>query len=255
MSIWNRRDFLAGSISAATALTLPRPVLALGEDSKFTVARLKYAGDWNPRANGARRILAEVSKATSVEVRHEPIDLDPEDKRLFYHPFVWWAGTGSFAPLSEKARNALGRYLRSGGLLLVDDAEGIPGQGFDQSVRREIKEILPEHPLERLPEDHALFRSFFLVPPERAMGRLASRPFVEGITIDNWTPLIYTMNDLGGALARDPFGNWEYDCVPGGELQRSWALRLAVNVVLYSLTANYKKDQIHVKEILRRRRR
>ena len=75
------------------------------------------------------------------------------------------------------------------------------------------------------------------------------------MTIGDWTPVVYTSNDLGGALERDPFGNYRFDCSPGGEEQRSWATRLTVNLVLYALTVNYKKDQIHVEAILRRRRR
>lgn len=251
----SRRKFIATGAGALGALSLPSLAYSLGDETKFTVTRLKYDGDWNPRPNAARRILVEVAKATSVEVSHEPVDLEPDDKAIFYNPFVWWAGTREFPPLSKKARTNLGRFLRFGGVILADDTEGLPDGGFDKSIRREIAAILPEVQWGRLPDDHALFRSFFLVPPEKAWGRLAVRSYVEGITIGKWTPLIYTMNDLGGALARGPFGDWEYECMPGGPNQRSWAQRFAVNIVLYALTANYKKDQIHVKEILRRQRR
>lgn len=251
----DRRSFIAASVAAAAAALTPRWARAFGEESKFTITRLQYSGDWNPRPNAARRLLVEVAKATSVEVRHEAVDLRADDRRIFHTPFIWWAGSSEFPPLSADARANLGRYLRFGGVLLADDTEGVSGSGFDKSFRREMAAILPEVKLERLPDDHALFRSFFLVEPNKAIGRLATHPYVEGVTFGNWTPVIHTLNDLGGALARDPFGNYEFDCVPGGLEQRGWALRFAVNIVLYALTANYKKDQIHVKEILRRQRR
>jgi len=40
--------------------------------------------------------------------------------------------------------------------------------------------------------------------------------------------------------------------VPGGELQREMALRFGVNLVMYTLTGNYKADQVHVPAILER---
>ena len=168
---------------------------------------------------------------------------------------MWWTGTGEFPPLSLKAREQLNRFIRFGGFVLADNTQGAPGQGFDKSFRREIEEILPGATWSHLSNEHSIFRSFFLLTSEKALGRLASRPFIEGISLNDSTPLIYSMNDLGGALARDPFGNWEYDCIPGGEKQRSLALRFTVNTAMYALTGNYKKDQIHVREILRRRHR
>ena len=41
--------------------------------------------------------------------------------------------------------------------------------------------------------------------------------------------------------------------VPGGELQREHATRLAVNVAMYVLCSNYKDDQVHAPFLMRRR--
>jgi len=40
--------------------------------------------------------------------------------------------------------------------------------------------------------------------------------------------------------------------VPGGEHQREQAFRFGVNLVMYTLTGNYKTDQVHVPSILER---
>ena len=40
--------------------------------------------------------------------------------------------------------------------------------------------------------------------------------------------------------------------VPGGERQREWAYRFGINLVMYTLTGNYKADQVHLPAILRR---
>ena len=249
----NRRRFVSAAALAAGSFVLPRGARAIGAASAFAIARLQYDGDWNPRPNAARRLMAEVGKATSVETAESPVDLPAESPKIFEHPFLYLSGSGDFPAFSEKGRENISRFLRFGGFLLVDGSSGEPDAAFDRGFRKAIAEVLPGQPLAKLDEDHSVFRSFFLV--NRVVGRVAERPYLEGITIDDWTPVVYTANDLGGALERDPFGNYRFDVIPGGEEQRSWATRLSVNLVLYALTVNYKKDQIHVEAILRRIRR
>ena len=102
--------------------------------------------------------------------------------------------------------------MRFGGFILSDDAEPSDKNGFTKSLSRELSAILPENSLRKLNKKHSVFRSFFLVAPEKSVGRLANYPFVEGISFQDWTPLVHTRNDLGGALARTPFGEWKFDC-------------------------------------------
>ena len=248
-----RRSFLTSTTLAAAGLAMPSRARAIGAATKFSVGRIQYDGDWNPRPNAARRLMSEVARATSVETAEAPVDLTADSPKIFEHPFLYLAGTGDFPSFGEKARENLARFLRFGGFLLVDGSSGEPDGPFDRGFRKEMGSILPGTPLAKIDEDHSLYRSFFLI--NRVVGRVAERSYLEGITIDDWPPLVYTPNDLGGALERDPFGNYRFDVVPGGEEQRSWATRLSVNLVLYALTVNYKKDQIHVEAILRRRRR
>lgn len=65
--------------------------------------------------------------------------------------------------------------------------------------------------------------------------------------------IVYSQNDLGGAWARDRFGQWVHEVVPGGETQREHAFRLGVNLAMYALCLDYKADQVHVPFIMRRR--
>ncbi|MFN7144567.1 MAG: hypothetical protein ACK4YP_12385, partial [Myxococcota bacterium] len=61
----------------------------------------------------------------------------------------------------------------------------------------------------------------------------------------------YGRDDLSGALDRRPDGSDAYPCTPGGELQRREAVKLAVNLMMYGLTSNYKQDQAHVEQLIR----
>ena len=89
-----------------------------------------------------------------------------------------------------------------------------------------------------------------------ASGRLAARGALaqlEAITVGDRVAVVYSRHDLGGAWARDNLGNWEHAVEPGGDRQRELALRLGVNIVLYSLCLDYKDDQVHAPFIMRRR--
>jgi hypothetical protein len=66
--------------------------------------------------------------------------------------------------------------------------------------------------------------------------------------------VIFLPNDLGGALSRGVDGHHTHPCSPGGEVQREWAIRLAVNLLLYATCTDYKSDRAHVETLLRRRK-
>jgi hypothetical protein len=103
-----------------------------------------------------------------------------------------------------------------------------------------------------IPEDHVVYKSFYLI--DRPLGRIALSGTMEGVFREGRMVIAYTHNDLGGAWSRDNFGNYEYECEPGGERQREIAFRLGVNLVMYALCLDYKTDQVHVPFIMRRRR-
>jgi hypothetical protein len=71
-------------------------------------------------------------------------------------------------------------------------------------------------------------------------------PYLEGVQVEDRTPLLYCQNGLGVAWERDYLGHWVATCHPGGEAQRLEAFKLGVNCVLYALTVNYKQDLIHL---------
>ncbi len=254
-----RRQFLRQALRAGKGLAyaallnlLPRELRAAGEISKFEWTQLIHRGKWDPRPGASKRLMWELMKRTSVEAKLEPASIRLTDDALFYHPFLCLAGTEEFPAFSEEEIRILRRYLSLGGFMLIDDCQGAGNSGFAQSVQREVKRLFPQSSWETLKEDHTVLRSFYLL--ERAAGRVLVSPYLEGINIEDRTPIIYSPNDLSGAWARDDFGNWEYEVVPGGETQREMAFRLGINIVMYALAVNYKLDQIHQPFILQRRR-
>ncbi|HEX3034734.1 MAG TPA: DUF4159 domain-containing protein [Thermodesulfobacteriota bacterium] len=248
-----RRDFLKFAIAGGIGIT-SLPFFGFGEASRFHFSQLIYRGEWDPRPRAYKRLMASLDLRTSVETAFYRTTLRAEDANLFYYPFLYMAGKGGFEPFTEEEHKRLRRFLKLGGTLLIDDVSGEENSPFDSQVREELTKILPESSLDRIPYEHAVFKSFYLL--YSASGRRIVKPYLEGITFydEDRTPVIYSRNDLGGAWSEDEFGKWEYECVPGGESQRELSFRLGVNLIMYALTGNYKKDQIHTPFIKRRQR-
>lgn len=237
---------------ALVVVALPlRPAAAFGPTSKFDFAIVRHGGNYDPRPFGLRRLAWEIAKRTSIEVDVEPKVVDLTDPALFQHPFLVLAGDGAFPPLNQAEREGLRRHLTYGGFLLVDDASGQPGGPFDQSVRRELAAVLPGAKIGQVPKEHVLFKSFYLL--EGPAGRTNAATTVDAIASQGRLVVVFSPNDLQGAVARDGLGDWEYE-VSGGPRQRELAFRWGVNLVMYALCLDYKDDQVHVPFIMRRRR-
>ena len=77
----------------------------------------------------------------------------------------------------------------------------------------------------------------------------ADRPVQAG---DGVSTILITENDFAGAWARDAGGDFLFPTVPNDPLQREMAYRAGINIVMYTLTGNYKADQVHVPALLER---
>ncbi len=220
----------------------------------MTLPVLKYqGGNYNPRPEAVRSLLAQLAGRTSIEVNREPVEIKLTDPNLYRYPFLYMAGNAAFKAFPEKELRILRHYLNFGGFLLIDDNSSRANSEFDQSVRNLIAKLFAKIPLQKISRDHSIFRSFYLI--NRPAGRILLNPFLEGISIKGRTVLAYSTNDLGGAWARDKLGHWNYDIIAGGSQQRQGSIRLGVNIVMYSLTLDYKKDMVHLPIILERLRR
>jgi hypothetical protein len=249
-----RRRLLASAAATAGLALVPRRAGAIGPASKFRFGQLQLGAAWNPRPTALRRMAWEIEKRTSIDVDLESVPTTLKSDTLHELPFLYLAGDREFGVPAVAEVEALRRYLTFGGFLLIDSSDGTADGVFDQSVRKLVDAVFPRPAtgLELIAPDHVIYKSFYLL--DRPAGRVAVSGACEGVTRDGRLVAVYVQNDLGGAWARDSFGNWEFTCEPGGEKQREQAFRLGVNLVMYALCLDYKTDQVHVPFIMRRRR-
>jgi hypothetical protein len=159
--------------------------------------------------------------------------------------------------------------MKQGGTVLFDTrdqyASAIDGSTVTPGTER-LRDILAHlnvPPLEPVPSDHVLTKAFYILPefPGRFNGsplwveasaeasNTENRPVRTG---DGVSPIMITANDFAGAWAVDESGNALLPTVPSDPMQRIYAYRAGVNIMMYMLTGNYKSDQVHVPVLLER---
>jgi hypothetical protein len=220
-------------------------------------------------AAGLLGLSDQLANRTAVEPM-PPMGVDIEKDELAFFPFLYWPVTAD-APVPSSATYAkLNRYLRTGGMILFDtrdaDVAGAQPTPEGQALQR-IASGLDIPPIEPIPEDHVLTRSFYLLqafPGRFSEGGLwveAAPPDAakaEGMPFrnlnDGVTPVVIGGNDWASAWAVDSDGMPLYPVGRGaaGEDQREYAYRFGINLMMHVLTGNYKSDQVHVPALLER---
>ncbi|PZO82191.1 MAG: RNA-binding protein [Mesorhizobium amorphae] len=197
----------------------------------------------------------------------EPVGVDIASDELAFYPLIYWPVDASAAMPEQAAIARVDAYMREGGTVLFDTRDQFTGDlGTGSAANDRLRDILADlnvPPLEPVPEDHVLTKSFFIL--NSFPGRYAGSPlWVEAAldaqssgdrpvrTGDGVSPIMITGNDLAGAWAEDASGAPLLPTVPDDPMQRVYAMRAGVNIVMYMLTGNYKSDQVHVPALLER---
>jgi len=225
---------------------------AFGEVGAFN-PRLVVAGGKRlaaPRSTAASAWSLELMNRTSAPGRILPREVSLDRPELCSEPFAVWAGSGDVGGLSVAERRGLAKFIRLGGVLLVDDSEPQSG-AFGRSVRRELGRVLPESPPVRLDPSHVLFKTFYIV--DRPVGRVLGPPTIDAIVRGKNAQVLLLNHDLLGALAREGDGGYSLQTEPPSYDQRQHAIRFAVNIAMYVLCSDYKDDQVHAPFLMRRR--
>ena len=204
----------------------------------------------------------------------DPIGLDIAHDELAFYPLIYWPIVPGAPRPSDDALKRIDTYMKDGGTVLFDTRDAVvapPGAGGETRSpgMLELRKILssldiPE--LEPVPRDHVLTKTFYLLrdfPGRFDTGQLwvealpstgddeqsAARPARGG---DGVSSILITSNDLAGAWATRSDGQAMLPMVEGEPRQREMAFRAGVNIVMYTLTGNYKADQVHVPALLER---
>ena len=213
-----------------------------------------------------------LAQRTALETG-DPVGVDPAHDELAFFPLIYWPVVPGAAKPPQDAINRIDAYMKQGGTVLFDTRDAIeaaPGDGGAAQTPamlalRNILSSLEVPELEPVPREHVLTKTFYLLrdfPGRFVSGQTwvevlprgeeeedASRPARGG---DGVSPIIITSNDFAGAWAIRPDGQPMLPLTPGEPRQREFAFRSGVNVVMYTLTGNYKADLVHAPALIER---
>ena len=221
---------------------------------------------------GLQGLTLFLAQRTALEAG-DPVAVDPAVDELAFYPLIYWSVVPSAPRPSRQALEHIDAYMKKGGTVLFDTRDAIqapPGpDGANRSpgmlALRNILSALDIPDLEPVPKDHVLTKTFYLLkdfPGRFTTGQLwveatpsdnvdeaENRPARAG---DGVSSILITSNDFAGAWALRPDGQAMLPISGGEARQREFAFRAGVNIVMYTLTGNYKADQVHIPALLER---
>jgi hypothetical protein len=273
---------LAIALIVSLMSSAPSPVHAADNKDDFAQSsvsqtRLAYVVTGNADVDsivkaGMSGLTLFLAQRTALEAG-DPVGVDPSRDELAFFPLIYWPVVPGAAKPSQDTLNRVDSYMKQGGTIVFDTRDAIeapPGDnGASQTpgmlTLRNILSALDVPELEPVPHEHVLTKTFYLLRdfpgrftagqtwvetlPRQDDDEAASRPAHGG---DGVSPIIITSNDLAGAWALRPDGQPMLPLSPGELRQREFAFRAGVNIVMYTLTGNYKADLVHAPALIER---
>jgi Domain of unknown function (DUF4159)/Aerotolerance regulator N-terminal len=272
---------MALALAMSAVLLVPSPTRADSDDDfamkAVSQTRLAYVVTGNADVDsivkaGMSGLTLFLAQRTALEAG-DPVGVDPAHDELAFFPLIYWPVVPGASKPPQDAINRIDAYMKQGGTVLFDTRDAIeapPGDGGasqtpGMQALRDILSSLDVPELEPVPREHVLTKTFYLLrdfPGRFITGQTwvealprgeededASRPARGG---DGVSPIIITSNDLAGAWAIRPDGQPMLPLTPGEPRQREFAFRSGVNIVMYTLTGNYKADQVHAPALIER---
>jgi len=262
-------------------LAMPSPTHADGADDfaikATTQTRLAYVVTGNADVDsivkaGMSGLTLFLAQRTALEAG-DPVGVDPAHDELAFFPLIYWPVVPGAPKPPREAIDRIDAYMKQGGTVLFDTRDAIEAPPGDNAASqtpgmltlRNILSSLDIPELEPVPREHVLTKTFYLLRdfpgrfdsgqtwvetlPREDDEDAASHPARGG---DGVSPIIITSNDLAGAWAIRPDGQPMLPMSPGEPRQREFAFRAGVNIVMYTLTGNYKADQVHAPALIER---
>jgi hypothetical protein len=200
---------------------------------KLALARVQYAGPWDPEPGGWRRMKAILHNTNDIELDVQNIKLGEGNLAKF--KIAHLTGVAKFK-FSDSERDELTKFVKSGGSLIIDAAGG--SEDFARSIESELHTMFPDagNGLDApLPKSHPLYTQTGDPISEVDYRRFAKltlpagirSPRIRGLTIGNRTAVFYSPDDLSGGLVGQ-----DVDGIVG--YTPAWATTIMTHLLMYA---------------------
>ena len=215
------------------------PKRASGGGRRVALARLKYAGNYDPEPLAYERFARLMAREHEIDVKVlGPMaigELSGAGVKL-----ATLTGTDAFALKADEIKS-LKSFVAGGGTLLLDAAGGDErGKGFIKSARAVVAEICPDSRLRVLSASAPLYSL-----PKMKIGSVRwrrgtkirmvgiKRPMIRAAIVNDRPAVLLSEHDITAALVGYPsYSIYGYD--QGDQRDPGTAFKLMRNVVLYS---------------------
>lgn len=221
----------------------PTELDAAGSRGTIQIAKLQHAGGCNDAPGALVNLLRTAAQGElKLQVSTTEIPIRPDDPSLTRYVLAFMHGRHDFR-FTPAEQQSLREYLTNGGTLFADSICASPQ--FAAAFQREIKAVLPNAQLVRIPATDPLFRNtsggFDIRKVKRrdpvqrqANEPLATRtrevePELLGIQIDGRWAVVFSPYDISCALE-------QHEAMECRGYTREDAARIGLNVLMYTLS-------------------
>jgi hypothetical protein len=202
------------------------------EAGKMRMVQVVYDGEWKTRHAGMSVLLKTFNSKTDVPVKLALGEMRLSASEIFDAPLLYFTGHENF-DLNSSEATRLRDYLMNGGTIFAEACCG--RKGFDLSFRKQIRAILPQHPLRPIPAGHIIYalpnkvEQVGVTPALAAKSGATVPPQLLGIEIDGHIAVIYSPVGMAGGweMSQSPYAHG-YDA--------AGSLLLGQNILMYAIT-------------------
>jgi hypothetical protein len=201
----------------------------------IAVARLQYAGNWDPEPGGWRQLAALLHNRSRLDLATEPVKLGEGNLDVSRFKVAHLTGTAAFK-LNEQQRAELRSFIAAGGTVFIDSAGG--ASTFADSAESELDALFAApgtHAYKPLGNDHAVYTAAgdatsgpvgYRRFAQLALGKLKG-PRLQGVQVGGRTAVFYSREDISVGLVGQPIdGIFGYD--------PATAANLAADIILFT---------------------
>ena len=203
----------------------------------FVFTRLQYdSGDWDVvDQRMPSNLLDSLVTYTTISVAEREAIVPLGSKEVLAAPFCYLSGH-KLVQFTDRERENFEAYVKNGGFVFVDDCNHDIDGLFAKSFEAEMAKIFGADALKKIPNDHAIYRSFFTFekgPPTTSFelngwGDDLVHDYLKAIEIGGRIGVLYSSKDYGC--------EWDYDFRNKRFLAED-NTKFGVNIVMYAMTA------------------
>ncbi|SMF55612.1 DUF4159 domain-containing protein [Pseudobacteriovorax antillogorgiicola] len=233
--VWIGMRFVRGMGTKTSQAALIFLALWFSDEAHSSV-KLNLAGySWNNQIG--ETLARDVAGRTSISLDYELAVYPTITDQLFLEPWFWVRDAQVLSNPGHGGLESIKRWLKRGGFLVIEKS---PGQ--DQ-LEKLIQ--IPGGVWKPIPPDHEIMRSFHLLD---SLPKCQNQVWLGYHYDERIAVVAIPFGFLGGLL------NTSSQDKCAAEIGRERATRIFINLLMVSLATDYKKDQIHLPEILKRLR-